>query len=124
MIYRISMTRKPAVRVYRIGNGSRKELATLTGWRAGIVKRELTRKLDMKEVISTKNGVRVFEVKENLAIRVTLLLKSVTPIKKEEKLKKLTKEILRMDESEIMWWFSLYLRRKNKAINALRIAYS
>jgi len=124
MMYRISVTRKPAVRVYRIGSGGRKELATLTGWRAGLVKRELLRKLDMREVISTKDGVRVFEVEENLAIRAMLLLKVVTPVKEEEKLRRLTKEILRMDESEVMWWFSLYLKRKSKAINALRMAYS
>lgn len=123
-MYRVSVTRKPAVRVYRIGNGGKKELATLTGWRAGLVKRELLRKLDMREVISTKNGVRVFEVDESLAIRVMLLLKAVAPVKKEEKLKKLIREMLRIDESEIMWWFSLYLKRRNKAINALRMAYS
>ena len=124
MIYRISMTRRPAVKVYRIGNGGKRELGTLTGWRARLVKRELLRKLNMKEVISTKNGVKVFEVEENPAIRVMLLLKAVAPVKKEERLRRLTKEILRMDDSEVMWWFSLYLRRRNKAINALRKAYS
>ncbi len=125
MIYRISMTRKPAFRVYKVDDyGIKKRIASLTGWKCNLVRRKILEKIDMKEFISARNGVRVYELEEEDAIKIALLLKAVAPLRDEKRIKVLISEILRMDRSEVYWWFSLYLKKGRRAISALSIVYT
>ncbi|RSN72768.1 DUF7680 family protein [Candidatus Methanodesulfokora washburnensis] len=125
MIYRMSMTRKPAFRVYKIDDyGTRRKIASLTGWKCNLIRRKILEKINMREFMSARNGIRIYELDEESAVKMALILKTVALLRNEEKIKVITSEILKMDRFEVYWWFSLYLKRGIRAISALSVAYT
>ena len=124
MEYRVSISRKPTVRLYTVEDGDRRHMAEVTGWRADLVKEVLLRRLNSRTVIKFRDGRKVLSLDESSALRLFLAMKAITPLRGKEKAKSLLKSIRTIDDGEVLWWFTLYSRLGAKAASALRVAYS
>ncbi|RLG48007.1 MAG: hypothetical protein DRO06_02000 [Thermoproteota archaeon] len=123
MEYRVSVSRKPTVRVYAVDGKERRLLASVTGWRADLIRRRVLRRVDKTEYMRFRDGRLILSVDESTAVRVALAAKAIAPLRDRERAKRIADIIVRMDRGELHWWYSLFLRVGWRALSALRRAY-
>jgi len=121
--YRVSLSRKPTLRVYRAEGQSRRPLAEVTGRRAELARSILLQGISLKELIRFRDGRVVMEMDEDSALKVTIGLRAIIGLRAKDRMIKALEAVNSMDKGEVYWWHSLYLRIGDKAIRALRTAY-
>jgi hypothetical protein len=121
--YRVSLSRKPTLRVYRAEGQSRRPLAEVTGRRAELARSILLQGISLKELIRFRDGRVVMEMDEDSALKVTIGLRAIIGLRAKDRMVKALEAVNSMDKGEVYWWHSLYLRIGDKAIRALRTAY-
>jgi len=121
--YRVSISKKPTIRLYRVEGKFRKQLGEVSGWKAKLLKNTLLKELPLKEKIRYRDGRLITEADEDTMIRIFVGIRSIINLRKEERASKILKDIKLMDKGEVYWWHSLYLKVGYKAIQALRLAY-
>jgi hypothetical protein len=121
--YRVSLSRKPTLRVYRAEGQSRRPLAEVTGRRAELARSILLQGISLKELIRFRDGRVVMEMDEDSALKVTIGLRAIIGLRAKDRMVKTLEAVNSMDKGEVYWWHSLYLRIGDKAIRALRTAY-
>jgi hypothetical protein len=121
--YRLSISGKPTLRLYRAEGQNRKPLAEVTGARAQLAKSILLQGIKPRELIRFRDGRVVLEVDEEPALRITLGLRALAGMRSKNRMIRILEAVDSMDRGELYWWHSLYLRRGDKAIRALRTTY-
>ena len=71
-----------------------------------------------------RDGRIIYKTDEDSAIRLLIAIKAIVIIRRIDNVTKLLEEINNMNRSEIFWWYSLFLKIGNKALIALRKAYT
>ena len=122
--YRITLSNKPTVRVWRLESRKKKLIAEVSGMKAVLVKDVLFKDLPCKTVMKFRDGRSVLETDEDSALRLILGLRSVIGLRDQRRMNQLAEAVASMDRGEIFWWYSLFLRLGERAIRSLREAYS
>ena len=121
--YRLSVSKKPTLRLYRAEGQNRKPLAEVKGRRAELAQRILLQGITFKELIRFKDGRVVLETDEDSALKVAIGLRAIIGLRVKDRIVKALEAVNSMDKGEVYWWHSLYLRIGDKAMRALRTAY-
>ncbi len=121
--YRLSISKKPTLRLYRAEGQNRKPLAEVTGGRAELARGILLQGISLKELIRFRDGRAVMEMDEDFALKVAIGLRAIIGLRAKDRMVKALEAVNAMDKGEVYWWHSLYLRIGNRAIRALRTAY-
>lgn len=121
--YRISLSRKPTIRLYKLEGNNRKYLAEVTGKKAELAKNILLNDLNLKEKIRFRDGRIVTEADEDTALKVMIGLRSIIGLRDRNRITKIIEAVKSMDKGEVWWWHSLCLKVGEKGIRALRSAY-
>ena len=121
--YRLTCSTKPTVRVWRIQGRDRRLLARVEGRKAVLVLRFIRETISLKPFMRYSNGLVIYSIDEESAIRVALLAMSPKGLRKETRVVQCLQAVQRMDRGELFFWYSLKLRIGFKAIVALRRAY-
>jgi len=121
--YRLSISKKPTLRLYRTEGQNRKPLAEVTGRKAELAQRILLQGISFKELIRFRDGRVVMETDEDSALKVAIGLRAIIGLRAKHRMVKALETVNSMDKGEVYWWHSLYLKIGDKAIRALRTAY-
>jgi len=121
--YRISLSSKPTIRLYKLEGTNRKYLAEVSGQKAKLAKNILLNGLDIKEKIRFRDGRIVMETSEDTALKVMIGLRAIIGLRNKSRIEKTLETVKSMDKGEVYWWHSLYLKIGESAIQALRTAY-
>jgi len=121
--YRLSLSKRPTLRLYRVEGQNRKPLAEVTGSKAGLARRILLQGIDLRELIKFRDGRAVMEMDEDSALKIAVGLRAIIGLRAKDRMVKALQAVNAMDKGEVYWWHSLYLRVGDRAIRALRTAY-
>jgi len=121
--YRLSVSKKPTLRLYRAEGQNRKPLAEVTGRRAELAQRILLQGISLKELIRFRDGRTIMEADEDSALKIAIGLRAIIGLRDNDRMVKALEAVHSMDKGEVYWWHSLYLRIGDKAMRALRTAY-
>ncbi|MBS7609963.1 hypothetical protein KEJ36_03980 [Candidatus Bathyarchaeota archaeon] len=121
--YRLSISKKPTLRLYRAEGSFRRPLAKATGAKAEVAKSILLRSIGLKELMRFRDGRAILEMDEDSALKVAIGLRAIMGLRMRERVVKMLEVVSSMDKGEVYWWHSLYLRIGDRAIRALRRAY-
>ena len=108
--YRISLSRKPTIRLYKLEGNNRKYLAEVTGKKAELAKNTLLNDLNLKEKIRFRDGRIVTEADEDTALKVMIGLRSIIGLRDRNRITKIIEAVKSMDKGEVWWWHSLCLK--------------
>jgi hypothetical protein len=121
--YRLSISKKPTLRLYRFEGQNRRPLAETTGSKAQLAQRLLLQGIVLRELIQFRDGRVVMEADEDSALKVAIGLRAVIGLRSRDRITRALERVNSMDKGEVYWWHSLYLRMGDRAIRALRTAY-
>jgi len=121
--YRLSISKKPTLRLYRAERKDRRPLAEVTERRAELARSILLQGINLKELYRFRDGRAVLEMEEDLALKIAIGFRAIIGLRAEDRMVKALEAVNSMDKGEVYWWHSLYLRIGDKAIRALRTAY-
>jgi hypothetical protein len=121
--YRVTLSRKPTIRVWRVESKRKKQLAEVSKKKAELVKEILLRDIPLKTIMRFRDGRLIAETDEDNAVKLLIGLRAVIGLRDWRKIPKVLEAVSGMDRGEIYWWHSLYLKLGARAIRALRTAY-
>ena len=121
--YRVTWSKKPTLRLWRVEGNKRKLMANTTERKAELVKEIIFPNLLLKTFMKFRNGLVIYHTDEESAIRLFLALKSISGIRDETRVVKLLESVQKIERGEVYCWYSLFLKLDIKAILALRSAY-
>jgi hypothetical protein len=123
--YRLSISKKPRLKLYRAEGSLRKPLAKASGMKAELAKGILLQGhgMNMKELMRFRDGRLILEMDEDSALKAEIGLKAIAGLRMRDRMVKMLEVVSSMDKGEVYWWHSLYLRIGERAIRALRRAY-
>jgi hypothetical protein len=70
-----------------------------------------------------KHGLILLEADEDVALKISIGLRVIIGMRNWSSITRMLEAVEAMDKGEVYWWHSLYLKRGEKAIRALRAAY-
>jgi hypothetical protein len=121
--YRLSISKQPTLRLYRVDGHNRRPLAEVTGRKAELAQKILLGAINSEDFIRFRDGRVVKKIDEESALKVAIGLRAIIGLRAGDRVIKALEAVNSMDRGEVYWWHSLYLRMGDKAIRALRTAY-
>lgn len=121
--YRLTWSKKPTLRLWKVEGKNRRLLAEVTRRKAKLAEETVIRSASLKTIMKFRDGRVIYQTEEETAIRIMIALRSIIGIRKEIHAVKLLETVEKMDRGEVYWWYSLCLKLGHKAISALRSAY-
>lgn len=121
--YRLTSSRKPTLKLWRVEEKNKKLLAKTSKNKATLIKEIVLRNIPMNIMMKFRDGREIHKLEEEQALKTMIAIKGIVNLRKRENIMKLLEAIERMDRGEVYWWYSLYLRIGAKAIKALRTTY-
>ena len=121
--YRITLSRKPTLRLWKVEGKKRTLLAKVAGEKAAHSREVILRNLSLNTYMKFRDGRIIYQTDEESAIKLLIALRSIIWLRSIRKITKVLEAVESMDRGEVFWWYSLYLKLGHKAIQALRTAY-
>ena len=121
--YRITLSRKPTLRLWRAEGKKRRMLAEVENEKASLVVEMILRSLSLEVYMKYRDGRVIYSVEEEAALKLLVALRGIIGLRNRSRVMLILESVDRMDRGEVYWWYSLYLKLGYKAVQALRIAY-
>lgn len=121
--YRITLSRKPTLRLWRAEGKKRRMLAEVENEKASLVVEMILRSLPLEVYMKYRDGRVIYSAEEEAALKLLIALRGIIGLRNRSRIIILLEAVDRMDRGEVYWWYSLYLKLRYKAVQALRIAY-
>ena len=121
--YRITLSRKPTLRLWRAEGKKRRMLAEVENEKASLVVEMILRSLPLEVYMKYRDGRVIYSAEEEAALKLLVALRGIIGLRNRSRVMLILEAVDRMDRGEVYWWYSLYLKLGYKAVQALRIAY-
>jgi len=121
--YRITLSRKPTLRLWKVESKKRKLMAEVEDKKAELVEEIILRNIPLNIYMKYRDGRVIYNTDEENALKLLVALRTIIGLRNFNKVNRLLEAVKEMDRSEVFWWYSLYLKLGLKAIYALRTAY-
>lgn len=121
--YRITLSRKPTIRLWRAEGKKRKLMAEVENHKASLIQEKILPDLQLKILIKFRDGRVVYRTEEESALKLLISMKGIIGLRNFNRVNNILEAIVKMDRGEIYWWYSLHLKLGHRAIAALRNAY-
>lgn len=121
--YRITLSRKPTLRLWKVESKKRTLLAKVAGEKAALSREVILRNLSLNTFMKFRDGRIIYQTDEESAIKLLIALRGIIWLRNIRNITKILEAVESMDRGEVFWWYSLYLKLGYKAIQGLRMAY-
>lgn len=121
--YRITLSRKPTLRLWRAEGKKRRMLAEVENEKASLVVEMILRSLPLEVYMKYRDGRVIYSVNEEAALKLLVALRGIIGLRNRSRITQILEATEKMDRGEVYWWYSLYLKRGYKAVQALRVVY-
>lgn len=121
--YRLTTSKKPTLRLWRIEGKRRTVLAQVTKQKASLTEQTMLRSTHLTTYMKFRDGRNIYKTDEESAIRLIIAIQGINGLRDQKRIIKLLETAEKMDRGETYWWYSLYLKLGHKALSALRKAY-
>ena len=121
--YRITLSRKPTLRLWRAEGKKRRMLAEVENEKASLVVEMILRSLPLEVYMKYRDGRVIYSVNEEAALKLLIALRGIIGLRNRSRITQILEATEKMDRGEVYWWYSLYLKRGYKAVQALRVVY-
>jgi hypothetical protein len=121
--YRITLSKKPSLRLWRVEDKYRQLMAKVDGKKAALTEEQVLRHLPLQTYRTYRDGRIIYAIEEESAVTLLIALKGIAGLRKWVHVTRILEAVHIMDRGEIYWWYSLYLKVGHKAIQALRMSY-
>ena len=121
--YRITLSKKPTLRLWKADGKKRTLMAEVENRKANLVEEIILRNIPLNIFMKFRDGRVIYNTNEENALKILVALKGIIGLRNFTKVNKILESVNDMDRSEVFWWYSLYLKLGLKAIQALRTAY-
>jgi len=121
--YRVTRSRKPTVRLWRVEDSKRQLMAEVEARKAELLGGILLGNIPMKVYMRFRDGRTICTLDEENALRLFIAMKGVIGLRSMNRVNALLEAVKEMDRGEVFWWYSLYLKLGSKAVRSLRAAY-
>ena len=122
--YRITISKKPTLRLWKVEGNDRILLGKIANQKAALTEEIILRSLTSTIFMKYRDGRIIYNVDEDSAVRLLIALKGIAILRRMDKVTRLLEVIKDIGRGEVFWWYSLYLKLGSKAITALRKAYT
>lgn len=121
--YRITLSRKPTLRLWKAEGKKRWLMAEVENKKAALVEEMILRDIPIEVYMKYRDGRVIYNTNEEYALKVFVALRGITGLRSSNNIDRVLESVGEMDRSEVYWWYSLYLKLGSKAIQAMRTAY-
>ncbi|MCD6263802.1 hypothetical protein J7L60_05290 [Candidatus Bathyarchaeota archaeon] len=121
--YRITLSKKPTLRLWRVEGKKRKLLAEVENKKATLTEEIILRNIPLNTYLKFRDGRIIYTTEEESALKLLIALKGIIGLRDFNRITNILESVNKMERGEIFWWYSLYLKIGHKAIQALRTAY-
>lgn len=121
--YRITLSRKPTLRLWRAEGKKRRMLAEVENEKASLVVEMILRSLPLEVYMKYRDGRVIYSAEEEAALKLLVALRGIIGLRNRSRITQILEATEKMDRGEVYWWYSLYLKRGYKAVQALRVVY-
>lgn len=121
--YRITLSRKPTLRLWRAEGKKRRLMAEVENEKASLATEVILRKLPLKVFMKYRDGRVIYSAEEEAALKLLVALRGIIGLRSRSRLTGTLEVVARMDRGEVYWWYSLYLKLGYSAFQAMRVAY-
>jgi len=121
--YRLIITKKPTLRLWRNEDGKKKVMAEVQDEKAYKLKEHVIPQVKLTPIIQWRDGRSLYHINEETFIRLFLSMKLIIGVRNPQRINKLVDSLKNLERGEMLAWYSLYLKLGFKAISAMRVAY-
>jgi len=121
--YRLIITKKPTLRLWRIEGKKKRVMAEVQDDKAYKLKEQIIPQIKLTPILQWRDGRALYHIDEETFIRLFLSMKLIIGVRNPKRLNKLVDSLKNLERGEMLAWYSLYLKLGFKAISAMRVAY-
>ena len=121
--YRITLSRKPTLRLWRAEGKKRIMLAEVENEKASLVVETILSSLPLEVYMKYRDGRVIYSANEEAALKLLVALRGIIGLRNRSRITQILEATEKMDRGEVYWWYSLYLKKGYKAVQALRLVY-
>ncbi len=121
--YRLIITKKPTLRLWRIEGKKKRVMAEVQDEKAYKLKEHIIPQVKLTSILQWRDGRALYHVDEETFIRLFLSMKLIIGVRNPKRLNKLVDSLKYLERGEMLAWYSLYLKLGFKAMSAMRVAY-
>jgi hypothetical protein len=121
--YRLVITKKPTLRLWKKEDNKGTVMAEVEGDKAAQIREAIIPQIKLTQYMSWRDGRAIYHLDEESTLRLLMAMKLVTGVRKQERVDRLIESARKMDRSDTLSWYSLYLKLGFKALAAMRTAY-
>ena len=121
--YRLSITKKPTLRLWKIEGQQKKAMAEVQNDKAFKLKESVIPKVHLTPFMKWRDGRALYHLDEETFIRLFLSMKLIIGVRSHKRINILVEKVKNIERGEMLAWYSLYLKLGFKAISAMRVAY-
>ena len=121
--YRLIITKKPTLRLWRIEGKQKTVMAEVQDDKAYRLKESIIPNTQLNPLIQWRDGRALYQIDEETYIRLFISMKIIIGVRNSKRIDKLVAVLKNIERGELLAWYSLYLKLGFKAISAMRVAY-
>ncbi len=121
--YRLVITKKPTLRLWKKEEQKSIKMAEIEGDKAARIKEAILPQVKLTPYMSWRDGRALYHLEEEPALRLFIAMKLVTGVRDQRRIDKLITAAQKMDRGDSLNWYSFYLKLGFKSILAMRTAY-
>ena len=121
--YRLIITKKPTLRLWRIEGKQKTIMAEVQDDKAYRIKESIIPNIQLTPFIQWRDGRALYHIDEETYIRLFISMKMIIGVRNSRRIDKLVDAVKDIERGELLAWYSLHLKLGFKAISAMRVAY-